>query len=137
MYKLGPYRILCLPQRVVFHLADSIRKTPSNPVRNAAGHSYCGPYWILHLPWRVIFNLADSIMNILSNPARSKAVCSYGPQIKVPPEGYFNLWTIPDSNRLPLPCHGSALPIELMALNHQIIQIFIIFASLNIYATIF
>ncbi|KKQ04853.1 MAG: hypothetical protein US15_C0041G0001 [Candidatus Moranbacteria bacterium GW2011_GWF1_36_4] len=23
---------------------------------------------------------------------------------------------MPDSNRLPLPCHGSALPIELMAL---------------------
>jgi hypothetical protein len=27
----------------------------------------------------------------------------------------LRLWTIPESNRSPLPCHGSALPNELMA----------------------
>ncbi len=28
-------------------------------------------------------------------------------------------WTMPDSNRPPLPCHGSALPNELMAQTHK------------------
>lgn len=28
---------------------------------------------------------------------------------------FFAVWTIPDSDRSPLPCHGSALPNELMA----------------------
>ena len=29
--------------------------------------------------------------------------------------GNVSMWTMPDSNRPPLPCHGSALPNELMA----------------------
>ncbi len=30
---------------------------------------------------------------------------------------FCRLWTLPGSNRLPLPCHGSALPSELRARN--------------------
>lgn len=47
------------------------------------------------------------------NPFESGTECSSA--LLCSPTRRLVLWTMPDSNRLPHPCHGCALPGELMA----------------------
>ncbi len=49
---------------------------------------------------------------VRTNPVRTCLPCPLRARVQVRP----HWWTRPESNRLPLPCKGSALPDELQAL---------------------
>ncbi len=75
----------------------------------------------LKYPVSVVNNIFSAVVEKISRPGLAvlpagKMTLRRPHRHKTPLErGFVTMWTIPESNRSPLPCHGSALPNELMA----------------------